>query len=125
MLILGTDVRPYERSPVTEVTCPKQYQVLAASKTHTLTDHNTEQGYLPRDKPPINGREVDLEGSVPHMRNRYFSFNLIFELSSKLIIKDQTLVHEKQNNEKQPKQDTKHNKNKNRSKTIASKTKRN
>ena len=41
MLILGTDIRPYERSLVTEVTCPKQYSILAASKIHHSPYRNT------------------------------------------------------------------------------------
>ena len=32
----------------------------------------------PTREPRINGGESDLDGSVPDLRNRYFSFNLLY-----------------------------------------------
>ena len=62
MLVIGTDVRPIETITVTKV-----YLGNMPSAT-TIT---------PANKPPINGGESNLDGSVPDSRNRYFSSNLL------------------------------------------------
>ena len=64
------DVRPIYRSSVTDVHLGKQYTVLAAPKAH-----HTLSPLIPLE-PHINGGESGLDGSVPDLRNRYFSFNL-------------------------------------------------
>ena len=71
MLEIGTDVRPIKTITVTEVYLRNKYTALATPRAHYTLPLLT----LP--EPHINGGESGLDGSVPDLRNRYFSFNLL------------------------------------------------
>ena len=56
-----------------------EYTILAAPKIHHT------KSLIHSARPHINGGEPGLQGSVPDLRNRYFSFNLFYSQTLALL----------------------------------------
>ena len=56
-----------------------EYTILAIPKIHHT------QSLIHHARPHINGGESSLEGFVPDLRNRYFSFNLFYNQALALL----------------------------------------